>query len=58
MIILMNGAFKMNLRKRMHHKVKTNAPKYSKTKIILSLHQDFISTQDYISKENTYIVEG
>jgi len=59
MIILMNGAFMMNLRKRMHHKayrtIQTNPTKYPKIKIILSLHQDFISTQEYISKENTDI---
>ena len=46
----------MNLRKMMHYKAKrtiqTKPPKHPKTKIILSLHQDFISTQDYISKEN------
>jgi len=59
MIILMNEVFKMNLRKRMQHKanrtIQTNPAKHPKTKIILSLRQDFISTQEYISKENTDI---
>lgn len=57
MIILMNGVFKVTLRKRMHHKVKrtiwTKPPKYPKTKIMLPLHQDFLSKQEYVSKENT-----
>jgi hypothetical protein len=47
----------MNFRKRMHHNAKrtiqTNSPKHPKTKIIISVYQDFISTQEYISKENT-----
>jgi len=59
MIILMNGEFKMNLKKRTHQKAKrtvqTKPPKHPKIKTIMSLHQDFISTQEYISKENTDI---
>ena len=55
----MNGEFEMNLRKRMHHKAKrtvqTKPPKHPNTKTILSLHQDFILTQECISKENTDI---